>query len=301
MAAAQSTLTPQQQLEQAQKQLEQAQKALEEAQKKAAQAQIQQAEQLKKQAEEISKQAKQLEQQKAQQTEQQKVQQPQGSVQDESQQQKSASLQTAQPTQEKKNTWVVPTDVPAKKTEAKTEKKTLANGATLKCDSKYLEGAVTLNEEGKIVFSMTTDANGKSAAEIYALVYPYMQELTQGKDQVGSRMALVNPEEHIIANAMDEWLVFNSSFISLDRTEVRYNLIATIKDNYLQVELSRINYAYEVDRPTGFRLPAEEVINDKVALTKKKNNLAKIYGKFRRLTIDRKDAIFSGFTALVKK
>ena len=42
------------------------------------------------------------------------------------------------------------------------------------------------------------------------------------------------------------------------------------------------------------------MIIDKVALTKKKNDLAKIFGKFRKKTIDRKDQIFSEITALVK-
>ena len=46
--------------------------------------------------------------------------------------------------------------------------------------------------------------------------------------------------------------------------------------------------------------PYEEVIIDKVALTKKKNDLARIFGKFRKKTIDRKDQIFSEIAALVK-
>ena len=122
-----------------------------------------------------------------------------------------------------------------------------------------------------------------------------------GDNNIASRVALVNKDEHIIANIMDEWLVFSSSFISLDRTEFKYNLVAKITDNHLNLTLSRINYNYEEGRSTGFKEPAENVIVDKVALNKKKNNLAKIFGKFRRGTIDRKDQIFNDISTLIKE
>lgn len=128
-----------------------------------------------------------------------------------------------------------------------------------------------------------------------------MSDLTQSADNIASRMALVNPNEYIIANSMDEWLVFSSSFISLDRTEFKYQIVAKIADNHLNLSLLRMSYNYEPDRPTGFKMPAEEVIIDKVALTRKKNDLAKIFGKFRKKTIDRKDQIFSEITTLVKQ
>ena len=100
---------------------------------------------------------------------------------------------------------------------------------------------------------------------------------------------------------MDEWLVFSQSFLSLDRTEFKYQLIARISDNHLNLSLCRIIYNYEEGRSTGFKEPAEEVISDKIALNKKQNDLAKIFGKFRRCTIDRKDQIFAELTALVKQ
>lgn len=206
-------------------------------------------------------------------------------------------------TEEKKATtgWAVPT-TPAtttKKTEAESPK--LANGVKLKEDPKYLEGAVTLNEDGKVEFTMETDANGKSAAQIYDIVYNYMSGLTQDKNNIASRVALVNPQEHVIANTMDEWIVFSQSFISLDRTEFKYQLVANIADNSLKLKMTRLYYNYEEGRSTGFKDAAENVITDKIALTKKKNDLAKIFGKFRKGTINRKDQIFSEIAELVKK
>ena len=207
----------------------------------------------------------------------------------------------ANKTQQTKTTsgWAIPTAEPKKAEVKKVEKN--AQGAVIKADAKYLDGAVTINSEGKVEFTLDTDANGKSADEIYNIVYQYMSELTQGENNIKSRMALVNKDQHIIANTMDEWLVFSNSFISLDRTEFKYNLVASIKDNHLTLTLERLYYIYEEDRSTGFKAPAEEVITDKYALNKKKTNLAKIFGKFRRLTIDRKDQIFNDLTALVKQ
>lgn len=117
---------------------------------------------------------------------------------------------------------------------------------------------------------MQTDANGKSAKQIYDLVYNYFSNLTQDKNNIASRVALVNPKENIIANTIDEWLVFSQSFLSLDRTEFRYQLVAQIADNSLTVTLSRIIYNYEEGRSTGFKEPAENVISDRYALNKKR-------------------------------
>ena len=325
---AQSVLTPQQQLEQAQKQLEETKKAVEEAKKAAEEAKKRAAEEAakkqaaaeakKKAAEEAAK--KQAAEAKAQ---AEKIQQQIKEAEAEAARLKAEAARlnaiangeaTAMPTTKQtpatstatKNTekpasktsgWVIPTAV--KKTE-ETKPATTAAGLKLKEDPKYLEGAVTTDENGKVVFEAEMEAPGKSAKQLYELLFDYMSGLTQDKEAIESRIALVNKDEHIIANLMDEWLVFNSSFISLDRTECKYNLIANISDGKIKMTINHINYTYEEGRQTGFKLPAEEVITDKVALTKKKNDLARIFGKFRKKTIDRKDQIFNEIVALIK-
>lgn len=285
---AQTVLTEQQQLEEAQKQLEAAKKALQIAKMKAEAARLKaQTDSLNQEAAKAEAEAKQMEAKKAEskQAEAQKAE---------------AEPAPNLPKEEAvaKGGWAIPTTVAKKKEEAKPM--LMANGVELKEDPKYLEGAVKLNQEGKVEFTLDTDANGKTAKQIYDIVYEYMSDLTQSDENISSRVALVNPSEYIIANSMDEWLVFSSSFISLDRSEFKYQLVAKIADNHLNLRLLRISYNYEEDRPTGFKAPAEKVITDKVALTKKKNDLAKIFGKFRKKTIDRKDQIFSEITALVK-
>lgn len=321
---AQSVLTPQQQLEEAQEKLEEAKKAVEEAKQKAEAAkqkaeaeaakQKAAAEAAKKKAEEEAK-RKAAEEAKAK-TE--KIQQQIKEAEAETARLKAeaarlnaeangAAATTAAPaattatpapatTASQGSGWVIPTA-----TKKETPKPAAqVNGAKLKEDPKYLEGAITFDEQGKIVFDTEIEAPGKSAAQLYDLVFDYMSGLTHDKESKASRMALVNKDEHIIVNTMDEWLVFSNSFISLDRTECKYNLIAKITDGKVSLSINHINYIYEEGRQTGFKLPAEEVIIDKVALTKKKNDLARIFGKFRKKTIDRKDQIFNEIAALVK-
>lgn len=279
-AQAQTVLTEEQQLEQAQKQLEAAKKALEVAKIKA------QAAKLKAQADSINAasakaEAKKTEAKKSNATE------PEPAV-------------VKEPTTSTTG-WAIPVAVAAKPKETAKAATKLPNGTTAKVDMKYLAGAITYNDENKIEFTLDTDANGKTAKQIYDIVLKYMSELTQNEQNIASRVALVNDAEHIIANTMDEWLVFSQSFISLDRTEFKYQLVARISDNHLNLSLGRIIYNYEEGRSTGFKEPAEEVISDKMALTRKQNDLAKIFGKFRKCTIDRKDQIFADLTALVKQ
>ena len=308
---AQSVLTPQQQLEEAQKKLEEAKKAVEEAKQKAEAAkkkaeaeaakQKAAAEAAKKKAEEEAK-RKAAEEAKAK---AEKIQQQIKEAEAETARLKAEAARlnaeaTATPapatTASQGSGWLIPTA-----TKKETPKPAAqVNGAKLKEDPKYLEGAITFDEQGKIVFDTEIEAPGKSAAQLYNLVFDYMSGLTQDKESKASRMALVNKDEHIIVNTMDEWLVFSNSFISLDRTECKYNLIAKITDGKVSLSINHINYIYEEGRQTGFKLPAEEVIIDKVALTKKKNDLARIFGKFRKKTIDRKDQIFNEIAALVK-
>lgn len=303
---AQSVLTPQQQLEEAQKKLEEAKKAVEEAKQKAEAAKKKAEEEAKrKAAEEAKAKAEKIQQQiKEAEAETARLKAEAARLNAEA---NGAAATTAAPaattatpapatTASQGSGWVIPTA-----TKKETPKPAAqVNGAKLKEDPKYLEGAITFDEQGKIVFDTEIEAPGKSAAQLYDLVFDYMSGLTQDKESKASRMALVNKDEDIIVNTMDEWLVFSNSFISLDRTECKYNLIAKITDGKVSLSINHINYIYEEGRQTGFKLPAEEVIIDKVALTKKKNDLARIFGKFRKKTIDRKDQIFNEIAALVK-
>ena len=299
---AQNVLTPEQQLEKAQKELEEAKKALEAAKAQAEAAKVKaEAEKIKAEAEKTKAEAARLK------AEAERMKQEAEKLKKNTE--NSVPATKLVPATKKENTpetsegagWVVPTMT--EEVEEKKVEKT-AEGVVLKEDPKYLAGAIQLNAEGKVEFVLDTQANGKSADEIYNIVFQYMSKLIKNEQNINSRIPLVNrnnKNEQIIACIMDEWFVFNQSFISLDRSETKYQLVATISDNHLHLSMTRIVFNYEEGRSTGFKEPAENVITDKYALTKKKNDLAKIYGKFRRGTIDRKDQIFNDLTKLVRK
>lgn len=299
---AQNVLTPEQQLEKAQKELEEAKKALEAAKAQAEAAKVKaETEKIKAEAEKTKAEAARLK------AEAERMKQEAEKLKKNTE--NSVPATKLVPATKKENTtetsegagWVVPT-VTEEVEEKKVEK--TAEGVVLKEDPKYLAGAIQLNADGKVEFVLDTQASGKSADEIYNIVFQYMSKLIKNEQNINSRIALVNrnnKNEQIIACIMDEWFVFNQSFISLDRSETKYQLVATISDNHLHLSMTRIVFNYEEGRSTGFKEPAENVITDKYALTKKKNDLAKIYGKFRRGTIDRKDQIFNNLTKLVRK
>lgn len=203
------------------------------------------------------------------------------------------------PNKETNNDWSIPT---LKKIEKSPQQAYTNENGEIKVDPKYLDNAIPLNEEGKVEFVLDIDANNKNAEEIYNLALNYLSNLTQGENQIeGSRVALVNKREKIIAATIKEWLEFNRTALMLDRTKTSYLLVATCTDNHLNVKISRINYVYEEDRPTGFSASAEEVITDKYALNKKHTDLTRIFGKFRKATINRKDEIFKDLKDLIQK
>ncbi len=188
------------------------------------------------------------------------------------------------------NAWEIP-DQP--KQQVKVEKKKVVS----KVDPKYLEGGVP-EVDGAVVFTLDKDVPGMSADNIYDKVYAVISEVVEeGKSsglQPEARIAAVNKAGHTIAARIKEWLVFSSNFISLDRTEFNYTLIATASDGHINLRMERISYAYEMNRKdaSGMKEKAENWITDKYALNKKKTKLSPISGKFRRKTIDRKDNIF---------
>ena len=174
-----------------------------------------------------------------------------------------------------------------------------ANGQAVNPDQKYLVGAVPM-VDGKVVFNTVVEAPGKSAAQIYAIVRQYLQSMTKEANQFEqSRIVLDDPEKHQVAGYYQEWLVFKSTALVLDRTRLMYNLIVDCYDGKADITMTHIRYLYDEERqPQTYN--AEEWITDKEGLNKKQNKLARISGKFRRKTIDRKDFLFNKFAELLK-
>ena len=221
-----------------------------------------------------------------------------------------AQAQSALPTDSstKKTTsgWTIPESATPANTNGKSSSATNTRNikpgypGNLKEDPKYLEGAVPQDTDGNVIFTLDLDIAGKTANQIYETVYRYLDQLTKEENQRLSRVALINTDEHIIAAKYSEWLEFTRTFLSLDRTEFNYTLIAKCSDNHLKLTLGRIFYNYEKGRSTSLSTNAEKWITDKIALNKKKNGLRAMSAKFRRKTIDRKDQIFSQVKALFR-
>ena len=198
------------------------------------------------------------------------------------------------------NTWEVPQQETSQQTKAsKTVNKVSKVQKT--DDPKYLAEAITLNSDGKVVFTLDYDCPGLTVAEIYNRMYRLMDQLTKADGQLaGSKIAIVNKAEHKIVTTFKENLVFSKSLLSLDQTEFHYTMVLTCTEGHLHAEMARLYYLYEIDRKTGMKAPAEDVITDKISLNKKKTRLANYYGKFRKKTIDRKDNLFQQIVSALK-
>jgi colicin import membrane protein len=166
-------------------------------------------------------------------------------------------------------------------------------------DQKYLAGAVP-EVDGKVLFHTVIDAPGKSAAQVAEIVRSYMTKMTTEPNQFEqSRIVVDDSVKHEIVGTYQEWLVFKSTALVLDRTRLMYNLIANCEDGKLDLTMTRIYYLYEEERdPQTYK--AEDWITDKEGLNKKQTKLSRVSGKFRRKTIDRKDYLFNKFAELLR-
>lgn len=193
--------------------------------------------------------------------------------------------------------WEVPTDNSTNNTEIKAAKGNNTEKETTKTSLKnprYLSGAVT-EKDGKVVWELNIDLKGKTTQQIYdATIKTFQSYIKQDNQLEGSKIALVNKAEHIIVAQVKEWLVFKDAFLALDRAKLQYNLVATCMDGKLNVTMGRISYIYDGNDGKGeTRILAEEAINDKNGLNKKKTKLTPGWARFRIKTVDRKDEVFN--------
>ena len=171
---------------------------------------------------------------------------------------------------------------------------------TVNTDQKYLEGAVPV-VDGQVVFETTIKAPGKTGKQIYDIMLNQLQQLTQGPEQFEqSSVTLQNADQLQIVGNYQEWLVFKNKPLNLDRTRLFYHLFVDCRDGEATVKMTRIVYLYDEERdPQTYY--ANEWITDRYGLNKKKTKLARVSGKFRRKTIDRKDYLFEKFTIALTK
>ena len=166
-------------------------------------------------------------------------------------------------------------------------------------DAKYLaDGAVPVID-GVVCWQTTINAPGKTAKQIYDILYKQMDKMVNEPNQIAnSAIVQDDKEKHELGAIFHEWLVFKNSTLSLDRTQLNFQLMVKYADGKADVKITHITYDYDLERkPVHYK--AEEWISDKYAVNKKHTKLYPISAKFRRKTIDRKDFIFSKFNSLL--
>lgn len=166
-------------------------------------------------------------------------------------------------------------------------------------DAKYLvDGAVPV-VDGVVCWQTTINAPGKTAKQIYDILYKQTDKMVNEPNQIAnSAIVQDDKEKHELGAIFHEWLVFKNSTLSLDRTQLNFQLMVKYADGKADVKISHITYDYDLERkPVHYK--AEEWITDKYAVNKKHTKLYPISAKFRRKTIDRKDFIFSKFNSLL--
>jgi hypothetical protein len=158
-------------------------------------------------------------------------------------------------------------------------------------DAKYLEGAITL-KNGKVTFSTEMVTPAMTKEQIYETILDWANKRFQPSEKMNARVLFQNPKEGSIAIGGEEYLVFSTSALALDRTRIYYQLKVLCENGKSNIEMSRIRYWYDEARDGGEKYEAENWIVDEWGLNKSKTKLAPICGKFRKKTIDLKDELF---------
>lgn len=154
-------------------------------------------------------------------------------------------------------------------------------------DARYLEGAVPV-VDGKVVFTKEYSIPGMSQDEIFDRMKQWM-ETRLGENKNDSRVLYTNKEKGQIVGTVDEWIVFSSSALSLDRTRLLCQLTVFCHPEACIFNVEKIRYIY---REGEEKYTAEEWITDKYALNKSKTKLIRGLAKWRRKTVDYMDNLF---------
>lgn len=159
-------------------------------------------------------------------------------------------------------------------------------------DSKYLSGAVP-EVNGKVVFQKEFDLKGASQDQIYDRILSWITERMQQNKNTNSRIVFSDKGNGSIAATGEEYLVFNSSALSLDRTLINYQVTINCHSAKCLVNIEKIRYTYQ-DKE---KYTAEEWITDNRALYKNKTKIIRGIAKFRIKTIDFVDNMFDSAQA----
>lgn len=161
-------------------------------------------------------------------------------------------------------------------------------------DSKYLAGAVP-EEDGKVVFTKEISAPALSGSQIYDIMLQWAKERFSNES---SRVVYADAAKGDIAVVGEEYLVFQNSALSLDRTRMNFRVTIECENHDCTIKVNGIRYEYNVSyQREPEKYAAEEWITDKYALNKDKSKLYRGNGKFRTKTVDFASDLFKEATA----
>lgn len=167
-------------------------------------------------------------------------------------------------------------------------------------DAKYMENAVPVID-GKVTFTQKINAASLNKKQIFESILEWANKRFQPDGKFNAKILYSNEQEGDIAIGGEEFIVFSSSAFSVDRTRIYYQLRINCQEEQYDVAMTRIRYWYNEARDGGEKFNAEEWITDEAAMNKARTKLYPGYGKFRKRTIDLKDALFKEIKSATDK
>lgn len=159
-------------------------------------------------------------------------------------------------------------------------------------DAKYLTGMVP-ETEGRVVFEKSFNIPSTSNTELFEMA----QEWAESRfNKENNRVVYSDKEKGDLAAVGEDFLVFSSSALALDRSLMSYRVLIQAGNEQITIKANGIKYEYNVSyQREPEKYTAEEWITDNAALNKGKLN--RINGKFRKGTIDYVNELFANAEA----
>ena len=154
---------------------------------------------------------------------------------------------------------------------------------------KYLTGAVPV-ENGKVVITRTIHVPSLSKDQVYDAMLSWADKYFTFND---SRVVYAEKADGDIAVVAENYLVFQSTALSLDRALMSYRMRIHCEDKSCVLTFFNIRYEYNVGfKPEPDKYLAETWVMFKYALNKAGTKLTRGNGKVREKTIDLIDNIY---------
>lgn len=174
----------------------------------------------------------------------------------------------------------------------------------------YMQGAVPV-ENGRVTFSKTLTATGKSKEDLYRKVASwasarYMPNIENGKwtdpdyfrNLAYSSVKTADENKSEIVCQGNEEIVFTNRVLERDYAEIEYKLNITINEGVVKATMTNIAYVYTFSSEKE-RVTAETYITDDTAFNKK-GKFIKQNRKFRVKTVDLANELFSEIETVIK-